>query len=330
MAIRKRGKRFVVEVRIKGHTPIYRTFNTKLEAQSFEIEQKILISRGQQLIQKTFTQTAQRFLEEIAPSYKCYKQARRYLTYYQNHWLGSLIVSEINERDIERYVEELKQKKLKDGSILRELKLLSSLFNQSIRWRYGKHNPVKSARKPKNPPHRKRRITSNEIQSIIQALGYYEGQKINNQKSALAIAFLLAIETGLRQGEIYHLEWENVYFDQHYIHVKTSKNGDSRDVPLSIKAEQLLWQMYQSALHARLVFPYSKASSASLFSQTIKHLAIHDLHFHDTRHEACSRLARIQGMDTLKLAKIIGHRDPKSLMIYFNPHAHELVELIRK
>ena len=46
--------------------------------------------------------------------------------------------------------------------------------------------------------------------------------------------------------------------------------------------------------------------------------------FHDTRHEACTRLAR--KLDVLDLAKMIGHRDPRSLMIYYNPTASEIAK----
>lgn len=49
-----------------------------------------------------------------------------------------------------------------------------------------------------------------------------------------------------------------------------------------------------------------------------------DLTFHDARHEACTRLAR--KLEVLDLARMIGHRDPRSLMIYYNPTASEIAE----
>jgi integrase len=43
---------------------------------------------------------------------------------------------------------------------------------------------------------------------------------------------------------------------------------------------------------------------------------------HDTRHEGVSRLAKKLTM--MDLAKMVGHRDPRSLMIYYEPSAEEL------
>lgn len=51
-------------------------------------------------------------------------------------------------------------------------------------------------------------------------------------------------------------------------------------------------------------------------------LGITDLTFHDSRHEACTCLERKLGV--LDLAKMIGHRDTRSLMIYYNPTATEI------
>lgn len=329
MAIRKRGKVWQVELRLTGHDPIYRTFGTKIEAKSFELEQKILVERGLRLIKKTFAQAAWRYLEEISPTHKSHKQEKRYIEKYQRHWLGSIMVSQMKDSDIERYIEELRGKKLKDSSIIRELKIIHWVMNESIRWRYCRDNPTRSARKPKNSPSRVRRISEQEISQICKALGYKAHERIDSQKKAVGLAFLLAIETGMRQGEIYDLLWSEVYWDRHYVYLRTSKNGDSRYVPLSEVAEALLRQMQRAGHLSDRVFPYHQGSSASVFSQAVRQAGIVDLHFHDSRHEACSRLARLPGMDSLKLAKIIGHRDPKSLMIYFNPHAEELVEVIR-
>ena len=51
---------------------------------------------------------------------------------------------------------------------------------------------------------------------------------------------------------------------------------------------------------------------------------IEDLTFHDSRHEACTRLAR--KIDVLDLARMIGHRDLRSLMTYYNPSASEIAD----
>jgi len=46
--------------------------------------------------------------------------------------------------------------------------------------------------------------------------------------------------------------------------------------------------------------------------------------FHDTRHEALTRIAR--KLDVLDLARMVGHRDARSLMIYYNATAEEIAQ----
>jgi integrase len=92
-----------------------------------------------------------------------------------------------------------------------------------------------------------------------------------------------------------------------------------RDVPLSNKAIHLIMQLPQDRLFAMSdnvltsCFHYAKAG-------------IPDLHFHDTRHEAITRLSR--KLDVLPLARIVGHKDLKQLMTYYNETAENLAKLL--
>lgn len=156
--------------------------------------------------------------------------------------------------------------------------------------------------------------------------------------------FLLALETAMRIGEICDLDWNNIYLQDRYLTVLISKNGDARDIPLSSRAVELLEMMKaysRTLVHEREIidefgrktiirampvfykdYRASADKASALFKKYVKEANIQDLTFHDTRHEACTRLAR--KIDVLDLAKMIGHRDPRSLMIYYNPTATEI------
>ena len=55
---------------------------------------------------------------------------------------------------------------------------------------------------------------------------------------------------------------------------------------------------------------------------------IEDFHFHDTRHEAISRMVKVRKLPVEVLAKITGHRKIEVLVnVYYNPDADELVEM---
>ena len=72
------------------------------------------------------------------------------------------------------------------------------------------------------------------------------------------------------------------------------------------------------------LFKLESASADTMFRRVRDELGIDGLTFHDTRHEAITRLAR--KVDVLDLARITGHKDLKSLMIYYNATASELAQ----
>ncbi len=325
MSIIKRGNKWKVEIRKKGQASVYKTFADKLEAQKFEAEQKILARNPKAVIKyKLFDDALNRYANEVS----IHKAGERWeiirLEKFRRDPISLLPLSLITVDDINQWIIQ-RSKTLKPNSILRELNLLSSVFEYAIKWRWCSNNPVRQSDKPKSGKHRTRRISDAELSLILEKLNYADDAEISMGKQAVAVAFLLAIETGMRQGEIYNLTWDNVHFDDRFVHLLTTKNGDSRDVPLSPRAIFLLKKM--QGQHDKKVFPYPQASGGASFRKALKKAEIKDLHFHDSRHEACSRLAKIFSM--LELAKIIGHRDPRNLMIYYNPTASELAEKLK-
>ena len=66
---------------------------------------------------------------------------------------------------------------------------------------------------------------------------------------------LFAIETGMRRGEILSPTWENVHLGKRYVHLPDTKNGDSRDVPLSPQALELLRDLPRNIVEDQVVFP---------------------------------------------------------------------------
>lgn len=95
------------------------------------------------------------------------------------------------------------------------------------------NNPLEGFKAPKKPKDRRRRISDDEIERIVLALGYGRGQKPTNIRQLVACAFLLAIETAMREGEMLALTRGRLHPDKHYIRTMPSKNGSERDVPLS-------------------------------------------------------------------------------------------------
>ena len=205
------------------------------------------------------------------------------------------------------------------GSVLRELNLWQSVIEYArIELRWIKTNPVKDVARPDKPPSRRRRVSDAEARTLCKALGYFGGEP-ENTSQRVALAFLFAIETGMRSGEITSLEWVDVY--PKFAHLSKTKNGDDRDVPLSPHARELLALLPKDA---RRVFNVDNGTRDKLFRDARDRAKLDGLTFHDSRHEATTRLAR--KLDVLDLAAVIGHRDLRSLRTYYNPTADELAD----
>ncbi len=120
------------------------------------------------------------------------------------------------------------------------------------------------------------------------------------------------------------LRWSHVDSAQGTLYVLHGKNGDDRHALLTERAEELLRGLPR--LDDR-VFPVNAGSIGVEFRDACKALGIKDLHFHDSRHEATSQLAKRLSLQ--ELAAVIGHRDYKSLQTYYNPTAAELAAKLR-
>jgi integrase len=153
----------------------------------------------------------------------------------------------------------------------------------------------------------------------VAALGYAGGTP-KDKREQTAVAFLLALETAMRSGEILTLEWKHVHLARRMLHLPKSKNGDARDVPLSRRAVELLEAM--SGIDEDKVFTVNAGLRDTYFRQGKTLAQVDGPTFHDARATAITRLAK--KLDLLELARMVGHRDPRSLMIYYRESATEI------
>jgi integrase len=141
------------------------------------------------------------------------------------------------------------------------------------------------------------------------------------QQQRVAVAFLFAIETAMRAGEICGLMQKNINLSDRTAKILQTKNGHPRTVPLSSEAIRLIKRL-EPWPGDRPIFIVSSGVLSTMFKKAVKLTGIENLTFHDTRHEATTRLAEI--FDVLELARVTGHRDIKQLMTYYNKPASAL------
>jgi integrase len=214
------------------------------------------------------------------------------------------------------------------GTVIRELGFLRGIFEQARReWRWLHANPCKDVRRPPAPPARSRLIEDDERDGMLQALGWTG--EVRTVQHEVAVAMLLSLETGMRAGEILGLTWSNVALERRTAKLPKTKNGDAREVPLTRRAVELLKLMKaRKLLHVRRevdsarVFHIDSLTLDTLFRRARAAAGLDGFTFHDARATAITRLAK--RLDIHDLARMIGHRDLNSLLVYYRASASEI------
>jgi len=212
-------------------------------------------------------------------------------------------------------------KTIKGSSVNRDWNLMSAVFTKAVKeWGWLFDNPMSKVKRPPNGKPRTRRPAGDEIERLLKEMAYTDKPEAISQR--LAIMMMFAIETGMRTGEMCYCEPKHVF--EKSLFIPTSKNGQSRTVPLSKEARRLLSLLDQNTA---TVFDLKPSQVDANFRKYRDKLKIVDLHFHDFRREALTRLAK--KVDVMTLAKISGHKDLKILLsTYYAPIMEDVADLL--
>jgi integrase len=303
-----------------------KTFARKSDAEKWKVATEAKINVGDELpsIAKDTVETlVRRYIEEecSGPDRK-WDRLRLQAFLKDAKGLARKQAARASHDDFEAWVE-ARKKQVQEATVLRELNVVSGVFTHAIKkWKVKlPRHPTRGMDKPKKGKSRRRRPSLDELKRLRE---YKECKREYTLKWYAPLMFELGCETGMRIGEMVLIKPHDLHLDEHWLHLPKTKNGDERDVPLSDRAVELIKEARRGSGPP---FPLNKASLDSVWRDLCTELGIVDLHFHDSRHEACSRLSRIY--DVLTLAKVIGHRDLKSLMVYYNPTPAELARQLR-
>lgn len=210
------------------------------------------------------------------------------------------------------------------GTIRREWTVLNNACNVAVdEWKWLRSNPMKPVKKPAAPKHRDRLITDDEIKLMRYTSAYDEDALLDTRTVRVCAIFLFAIETAMRLKEMTRLTWDRVYLDRKYLHVTDDSKTGRRDVPLSAEAIRIIQQL-DKVKDGELVFQLSESQVDALFRKLRSRANLAGFTFHDTKHLACTRLAK--KLTPFELARMVGTRDLKTLMIYFNKSASDIAD----
>lgn len=317
--VTRRGKRFRAQIRRLGHQPVSKTFRTKGEAWAWaeSAERDVLDGIAGKPTKHTLRDALERYVREVAPTHKGERWERVRLTKLGRHPLATKRLSAITATDIAAWRDE-SLLSLKPASVRREMGLLGQVFDVARKeWRWISSDPTADVKKPTVARTLPRPVPQAAIAAMVDALGPAPKSR------ETALAFLLGIETAMRPTELFSLTTDQVDFEAQTIHLDRTKNGDERDVPLSTVASmlllELLWMNDRKAF-----FTVAADSASSLWAEARKKTPYRTLHFRHARREGIRRMSK--ALDILELARAVGHRDLKSLMIYYTASAADMAK----
>lgn len=304
-----------------------KVFSTKSMAQSWarqsenEIEQ---ISIGR-LPNKTFGDLLDRYQDEVTPKKRSADNELKKITAFrQIKVAGKLIVDikldELNESHFAQW-RDIRLKTVSAATVRREWNILSNACTVAVKeWKWLKYNPLSMIKKPPAPKPRDRIITDKEIEQLLY-VGGYDGTAPVTATARVCVIFLFAIETGMRLKEMTRLTWDRVH--DKYVQVTDDSKTGRRDVPLSKRAIELIEQMKSVSVNES-VFQLNETQVDSLFRKLRSRALLTGFTFHDAKHLACTRLSK--KLTPFELARMVGTRDLKTLLIYFNRSASDIAD----
>lgn len=315
-SIIKHGKRWRALV-AKGGVRKSKVLPTRREAQDWAARQEYTLTHAPEIASATpLADVLERYGREVSIKKKGARWEQIRLAKLAREPMARKAISDVTATDIAEW-RDRRLREVAPGSVRREMVLLSSVFTQARKeWLMVSVSPMTDVRKPTEPERRERRPTQAEIERMALAAG----DDLSNATARAHAAFLFSIETGMRAGEVVGLTWDRLDLERRFASLPRTKNGSAREVPLSQEAIRIL----RSLPGGDPVFGLRSDNLDVLWRKLRDRAGVTDLHYHDSRHEAITRLSR--KLDVLALARMVGHRDIRMLMRYYEADAAELAK----
>jgi integrase len=322
---RKRNDKWQARVQRTGQRSIAKTFNIKADAIKWSRNVESQLDLGTFAPKETMPRLRpmlERYVTEVTPTKKGESQERYRAAQLMKTKLADLFIEKITSEVVAKYRDQ-RLTEVSNNTVRLELAFLSVVFEQSRKeWGLAVSNPVRQIRMPKPGKPRTRRLEAGEEEALLTACAASGAHYLHS-------FVVLAIETGMRFGELAGVLWNHVDLEKRTVYLPDTKNGQARIVPLSTRAVAAL-QILPIAISGRLFTakPGSIRSAFLIAVQKAKACSpegmLKNLRFHDLRHEAVTRLFE-KGLNPIEVGMVSGHKTLSMLQRYTHLRSEELV-----
>jgi len=214
-------------------------------------------------------------------------------------WFGGRYLHEITPLLVNKFKVERRQE-VSPATTNRGLACLKCMFNKAKEWgKFNGENPVYKVKLFKENNQRVRFLEREEIDKLLA-----------NSNEPLRSIMIVALNTGMRKGEILGLKWRDCDFPRGLIRLTNTKNNEGRTVPMNDRVRDALIKVRKHP-ESQHIFcnkdgkPYGDIKKS--FFTACKKSDILKFRFHDLRHTFASHLV-MSGVDLNTVRELLGHK----------------------
>ena len=271
----------------------------------------------------------ERYLPYIEITHRGFETERSYVKRHLLPAFGETPLTEIRRAHVVGWVERLRAKGLKPGTVNRALNLFKASMTKAVEWEIEglTESPARTVKALPDHARIERFLTPEEGQRLLAIV-----RQSPNPMLYPVIGFLLL--TGARKSEALNLKWDHIDFERRLWTVPLSKSGKPRHIPLSEGALRLLEQAREVAASFRLAGPYAFPNVETgqrlrdithAWDTARKAAGLGDVRLHDLRHSYASALVN-EGRSIYEVQKLLGHANISTTERYAHLSQQTLAE----
>lgn len=320
-----------------------RCFKRKTDAISWKNFTQLEVQRNEALgvlplkENLTFFEIHQLWVDRKIRPHRSLKTLGDYISVSKNHLLplfGAVPIRSISRSHGDDLVIHIKNKGLAPKSGNKAIALLRQIMIYAESENYIAKSPFKNLPMLKENPGRIDFLTTNEILQVCR----------NNASEPIYPILIIALNTGMRIGEITGLCWDRVNFSNEIIEVSrtltrsglkdTTKTNLIRYIPMNEEVKNVLWLQFKTQQSPKFVFvnaqsnPYNPDHfSKRYFEKALLNAGVRKINFHILRHTYASQFM-MNGGNIFDLQKILGHTKVDMTMKYAHLSPHHLRQVV--
>jgi len=329
MGVYKRGKNYYIDYYAYGKRKRERVSPSKKLAENVLNKRKLQVVENKFLdIKKEFKIKFEDFADEYLelhskPNNRSWMKSDVHnLTALKKFFSGRYLY-QITPMLVEKFKAQ-RIKKVAPATVNRNLACLKCMFNKAIQWGKVSSNPVKHVKLFKENNKRLRYLEREEIVKLLANCNKY-----------LRAIVVVALNTGMRKGEILSLKWQDIDFRRGIIYIINSKNNERREIPINEKVKTAL---IRTKKHPDSAFVFCKTDGEPFgdikksFLKALEKSGIIKFRFHDLRHTFASHLV-MSGVDLNTVRELMGHKSIEMTLRYSHlspDHKRRAVDILSR